>query len=86
MLNFIIIIYNKMTRFTKLIALGVLVVCFVSFTVFLNLFLSMYIKGEAQILILADEFGEFWIEFVMFVLATIFAPVMLYELEDWIKE
>ena len=75
-----------MTRFTKLIALGVLVVCFVSFTVFLNLFLSMYIKGEAQILILADEFGEFWIEFVMFVLATIFAPVMLYELEDWIKE
>ena len=73
-----------MSRATKLVAIGVLVVCVSSFVVIASLFLSMYVTGETSITIYANQFGEFWIELAMLAATTICFPVFLYELEDWI--
>ena len=70
----------------KLVALSVFVVMLACTVVMWSLFWSMYTAGEYSVTVYANEFGEFWIEFVVLTLAIVFLPVLLFELDAWLQE
>ncbi|UWG46574.1 hypothetical protein HSRCO_0275 [Halanaeroarchaeum sp. HSR-CO] len=70
-----------MTRYARLLSISVMVVVISGFIVLWALFGTMYLSGQRSLTIYANEFGEFWIEFVVFTLAVVFLPVLVYELD-----
>lgn len=46
----------------------------------------MWVRGEAQITVVANYFNEFLPEFVVLTLAIIFLPVLLYEADQAMRD
>jgi len=72
-------------RVTKMIAFGIFITCLSSLLVLWSMFFTMWLRGETKIIVYANKFGEFSFEFVLLTLSIIFLPVLLYEVEDLIK-
>jgi len=66
----------------RLVACGVFVVAMSSLVVFGNVLLTMAASGQTSATVAFDSFGEFGIEFAIFSAATVFLPVLLYEITE----
>ena len=69
-------------NFTRLVAFGVLNAAIASLAVMWALFGTMWVRGETQLLVEANRYNEFLLEFVLLTLAMIFVPVLLYEADE----
>jgi hypothetical protein len=57
-----------------------------SFVVMFLVFAEMYRTGETTIRIVANRYGEFWIELVLYALGMLLLPVAVYEADLWLRE
>lgn len=73
-------------RLPKLVALGVFTIAIASLAVLWSLFGVMWVRGETRILLVANRYNEFLIEFILLTLAMIFLPVLLYEADRLLNE
>ncbi|MUW14529.1 hypothetical protein GJ633_07470 [Halorubrum sp. CBA1125] len=71
---------------TRLVALGVFTAAIASLTVLWGVFGTMWIRGETEILVAANRYNEFLLEFVLLTLAMIFLPVLLYEADQLLND
>ena len=72
-------------RVTKLVAFGIFLTCLSSLLVIWSMFFTMWLRGETKIIVYVNKFGEFSFELVLLTICIIFLPVLLYEVEDLIK-
>lgn len=70
-----------MAQLTRLIAFGVFCTALTSLLLFWVLFAEMWIHGRTTTRIATNRYGEFWLEFAVWSLAVIFAPVLVYEVD-----
>jgi hypothetical protein len=70
----------------KLVASGVFIAAMASLVLVGGIFLRLAATGQTQLTIAFGRFGEFWLEFCIFVGATVFLPVLLYEMTEMIEQ
>ena len=75
-----------MPNIPRLVAAGVLTVAIASMLVMWVLFVEMWIHGETSITLVFNRYGEFWTEFALYMLATICLPVLVYEIDAYIRD
>ena len=70
----------------KLLAFGVFGASLAALVVVWSLFFTMWLHAETSLTVYANQFGEFWTEFVLYLLATICLPVLVYEIDAYIRD
>jgi hypothetical protein len=70
----------------RLVAIAVGCLMLVSFAVVWLMFAEMYRTGTAEIHVVADRYGEFWIEAILYALGMLCLPVAIYEADLWFRD
>ena len=70
----------------ELLAFGVFAASLAALLVLWSLFFTMWLHGETGITLVFNRYGEFWTEFVLYILATICLPVLVYEIGAYIRD
>lgn len=69
----------------RLVAAGVAVCMFVSLIILGGVYFTLAARGQTRLTLTFNEFGEFWPEFGIFCGAIVFLPVLLYEIDEWVR-
>jgi uncharacterized membrane protein len=70
----------------RLVTIAVGCVVLASFLVMWTIFMEMWRTGTTSIRLVANQYGEFWIESVIYAVAMILLPVAVYEADLWIRD
>lgn len=70
----------------RLVAISVGCILLASFVVLFLVFAEMYRTGETTIRIVANRYGEFWIELILLTLGMLLLPIAVYEADLWLRE
>lgn len=66
----------------RIATFSVLTLAFISLGIMWVMFFAMYLSPDEAVELRANDFNEFWLEFVLLTLGIILTPVALYELDE----